>query len=287
LLDPQHLTKQYRSTKKLSSVSIRIFQKTITSYFQAHPRSMVWRETSDPYQIMVSEIMLQQTQVDRVKAKFDQFMAEFPTVQDLADAELSHVLSVWQGLGYNRRAISLKRCAEEVSTIHGGQIPASVESLESLPGIGSYTARAIAAFAFDRAEPLIETNLRAVFIYFFFHGQEQVSDREIMPLIIATLDRKNPREWYYALMDYGVMLKRKHRNPARRSNRHVKQSAFEGSNRQLRSLILRTVLESPGITLTDLLNRFGTDEDSTKRNLDAMVREGFMVENDGGYRIRK
>lgn len=286
LLDPHHLTEQYRSTKKLSSASIRIFQKAIISYFQAHPRGMVWRETSDPYQILVSEIMLQQTQVDRVKAKFDQFMAEFPTVQDLADAELSHVLSVWQGLGYNRRALALKRCAEEVSTVHGGQIPASVEALESLPGIGPYTARAIAAFAFNHAEPLIETNLRAVFIHFFFHGQEQVSDREIMPLIIATLDRKNPREWYYALMDYGVMLKRKHRNPARRSNRHVRQSAFEGSNRQLRSLILRTVLESPGMTPFDLAVNLRADEDSVRRNMVEMEREGFLECNNSEYRVR-
>ena len=125
-------------------------------------------------------------------------------------------------------------------------IPPYTDELESLPGIGPYTARAVAAFAFGIAEPLIETNIRTVFIHFFFHGRDKVSDREIMPLVAATLDRQNPREWYYALMDFGVRLKQLHPNPGRRSRHHVQQSRFEGSNRQLRSRLLRAVIASSG-----------------------------------------
>ena len=165
---------------------------------------MPWRTTRDPYSILVSEIMLQQTQVERVKTKYTEFLAAFPTIESLASSLLTDVLRTWQGLGYNRRAIALKRCAEEIVSRYSGQFPRDTAELETLPGIGPYTARAVAAFAFGMAEPLIETNIRTVFIHFFFHGRDRVSDREIMPLVARTLDRHNPREWYYALMDFGV-----------------------------------------------------------------------------------
>ena len=246
---------------------------------------MPWRTTDDPYRILVSEIMLQQTQVERVKSKYAEFLERFPTLAELAAAPLADVLQIWQGLGYNRRAIALKQCAGEIVSRYAGQFPRSIEELESLPGIGPYTARAVAAFALGIAEPLIETNIRTLFIHFYFHGRDQVSDREIMPLVTATLDRNNPREWYYALMDYGVWLKQLHPNPSRRSRHHVPQSRFEGSNRQLRSRLLRAVIASPGISADKLAEGLGADRGDIERNLADMEREGFLSMSGSRYRV--
>lgn len=246
---------------------------------------MPWRETIDPYAILVSEIMLQQTQVERVRCKYTEFMSAFPDSATLAAAPLDQVLRIWQGLGYNRRAIALQRCAQTIETDFLGIFPLDISQLESLPGIGPYTARAMAAFAFGVAEPLIETNIRTVFIHFFFHEREGVTDREIMPLVAATLDRKNPREWYYALMDYGVHLKGLHPNPGRRSRHHQRQSRFEGSNRQLRSRILKTVLEYGKITRTQLSDLSGISEDLACALADDLCREGFLEKNQLSYRV--
>jgi A/G-specific adenine glycosylase len=188
-------------------------------------------------------------------------------------------------LGYNRRAVALKRCAEEIEGRYGGQFPRQVHELESLPGIGPYTARALAAFAFGVAEPFIETNIRAVFIHFFFHGRDKVSDREIMPLVAATLDRQNPREWYYALMDFGVLLKQLHPNPGRRSSHHVRQSPFEGSNRQLRSRLLRALIAGHGGSAAELAGQLGAEPGEVERNLADMEREGFLRQTGNRYMV--
>jgi A/G-specific adenine glycosylase len=285
LLDPAGLTRRYHNSGKLSPAGIHTFQKTIIERYLANPRPMPWRTTRDPYSILVSEIMLQQTQVERVKAKYTEFLSAFPTLAALAAAPLEAVLLTWQGLGYNRRAVALKRCAEEIVSRYGGRFPRELDELESLPGIGPYTARAVAAFAFGTAEALIETNIRTVFIHFFFHGRDKVADREIMPLVAATLDRQDPREWYYALMDFGVCLKQLHPNPGRRSSHHAPQSRFEGSNRQLRSRLLRAVLAGQGITAAELADELGAEREVVERNLADMVREGFLCQADSRYMV--
>ena len=282
---PESLTEILLGNGDLTPSSISSFQTRVYDHFRANPRPMPWRDTNDPYRILVSEIMLQQTQVERVKLKYAAFLHGFPTVHDVAAAQLADVLQLWQGLGYNRRAVNLKRCCEEISTFYAGHFPRTVDELQSLPGIGPYTARAVAAFAFGVAEPLIETNIRAVFIHSFFHGREKVSDREIMPLIAATLDRAHPRKWYYALMDYGVMLKQAHPNPGRRSSHHTQQSRFEGSNRQLRSRLLREVMTRSAVSLEDLIALAPADTDMVVSNLEALQREGFLVKRRGCYCI--
>ncbi len=286
LLDPLKLSLRYHTAGTLSPAGISSFRKTIRDHYHATPRPMPWRETDDPYAILVSEIMLQQTQVERVRGKYAEFLAAFPTVRHLADAPLPDVLLIWQGLGYNRRAIALKRCAEEIAGRFGGEFPHSTVELQSLPGISPYTARAVAAFAFGVAEPLIETNIRTVFIHFFFHGRDKVDDREIMPLVDATLDRKNPRQWYYALMDFGVHLKQLHPNPGRRSRHHAQQSRFEGSNRQLRSRLLRAVMATPGQSAAELTDQLGAERENVQRNLSDLQREGFLQQKDSRYVLR-
>ena len=285
MLDPEGLTRRYHNSGTLSPTDISTFQKAILDHFHANPRPMPWRTTQDPYNILVSEIMLQQTQVERVKAKYSEFLSGFPTFKDLAAASLTDVLRIWQGLGYNRRAIAVKRCAEEIVNRYGGQFPRKIDELESLPGIGPYTARAVAAFAFGVAEPFIETNIRTVFIHYFFQGHDKVNDRKIMPLVAATLDRQNPREWYYALMDYGVWLKQLHTNPGRRSRHHVQQSRFEGSNRQLRSRLLRAVISSPGISAAELADQLEVLRCDVERNLAAMEQEGFLYQTNSRYAV--
>jgi len=188
--------------------------------------------------------MLQQTQVSRVIPKYRLFLKNFPSVMSFHRASLRRVLRVWQGLGYNRRALHLKRLAAVVVRDHKGKLPSDESALDRLPGIGKGTAGAILAFAFNTPSVFLETNIRRTFIHFFFKNRRKVLDKEVLPLIEKTLDRKNPREWYSALMDYGAHLRSGYggqaiENPNRRSAHYAKQSPFRSSNRELRGRILR------------------------------------------------
>ncbi|HJV33770.1 A/G-specific adenine glycosylase [Geomonas sp.] len=261
------------------------FRQTVKEHYREQGRTLPWRETFDPYAILVSEIMLQQTQVDRVRDKYREFLAAFPSFHDLARAELSSVLSLWQGLGYNRRAVALRQCAVAVVERFGGTLPNDINDLQSLPGIGPYTARAVAAFAFGEPTPFIETNIRSVFIHHFFADQEQVHDSDLLPLIEITLDRDNPRDWYYALMDYGTMLKKSGANPGRRSAHHAIQSPFRGSNREQRSLLLKLILASPGISSAQLIESVPAKGNNLLKNLRQLKQEGFIREHDDKYWI--
>ncbi|HEV7702080.1 MAG TPA: A/G-specific adenine glycosylase [Candidatus Paceibacterota bacterium] len=221
------------------------FQQIIWAHYKNNKRDFPWRKTRDPYKILVSEIMLQQTQALRVVPKYISFLKKFPTVKALAKAKLKDVLGEWQGLGYNRRALYLKRCAEKIEKDFRGKFPKDLKILQTLPGIGPATAGDIMAFAWNQPAIIIETNIRSVFIRFFFKDKKRkkkISDKEITPLIEKTLDKQNPREWYFALFDYGAYLK-KTSNPSRKSIHHAKQSKFTGSYRQKRAHILRIILE--------------------------------------------
>ena len=176
------------------------FKKTVWAHYRKHRRDFPWRNTKDPYQILVSEIMLQQTQAPRVIGFYDRFLKKFPTASVLANAPLSTVLSLWRGLGYNRRALMLKRATK---TISDSGMPRTRKELEELPGVGPATAGAVLAYAFQVSTPFIETNIRRTFIHEFFPRRKNVSDEEILPLVEKSLKNVNPREWYYALMDYG------------------------------------------------------------------------------------
>jgi len=220
--------------------------------------------------------MLQQTQTERVGQKYGQFIASFPDFASLAHAPLREILKVWQGLGYNRRAVALKKVAQTVTTRFHGDLPSSPEALMSLPGIGRATACAICAFAFNEPVVFIETNIRRVFIHCFFQGQQGIKDTEILPLVAKTLDTSNPRKWYFALMDYGVILKKQYQNPNRRSAHYQRQPPFQGSNRQIRGMILRTLTAESPLSQREIEERLGKDPERVKGNLIQLQKEGFI-----------
>ncbi len=265
--------------------TIRSFRKLIYQHYHEHQRPMPWRRTKNPYRILLSEVMLQQTQVERVLVKYREFLDAFPDLLSLAKAPLAEVLRVWQGMGYNRRAISLKKLAELIVHEYQGKLSMDPEELVRLPGIGKYSASAIYTFATNKPTCFIETNIRRVYIHFFFGDREGIRDDEIMPLVEKTMDSKNPREWYYALMDYGVKLKKEVANPNRRSAHYARQSKFEGSNRQVRGVILKALLTTPGMTKASLKKELSRVPDNLDQILEGLVMEGFLKKTRGRLSI--
>lgn len=264
-------------TKKLSPQEIAHFQDKIISFYRENRRDFPFRDCDDSYKVVVSEFMLQQTQTARVVPFFERFVERFPTVQSLALAPLSEVLILWQGLGYNRRAKFLKNAADAVVERFNGKFPQTEEELQSLPGIGSYTAAAIIAFAFNKPVVIVETNIRALFIHLFFEAGETVADSALIPLVEQTLPKDNIREWYYALMDYGVEIKKKHKNPSRRSKHHVKQSAFVGSDRQKRGVLLRELIKNETLTADELCTLLKCDPKKAEKVAGSLEKEGLIV----------
>jgi len=249
-------------------------------------RDFPWRKVSDPYLILVSEVMLQQTQVARVLNYWEPFCVRFPTLDALAATDNAAVLEQWQGLGYNRRALALKRCAEICSERYQGILPETEAELLALPGIGAASAAGIRAFAFQYPGIYLETNVRAVFIHEFFPDVESVSDKEIMPLVEATCSQDNPRGWYYSLLDIGAHLKQQVQNPSRKSAHYARQSTFVGSRRQKRAELLRQVLAFPGIDSETLYLKLCEFEKQAGREIvssgifesliEDMLKEGFF-----------
>lgn len=270
----------------MTSHSFNDFKKIIWNYYSINGRLFDWRNVDDPYKVFISEVMLQQTQTYRVAPKYSQWILAFPDFLTLANASLKEVLLQWQGLGYNRRGMYLHCAAQEIIQKYNGNLPDDPNLLVDLPGIGKATAASICAFAFNKQTIFIETNIRAVYIHFFFSGKDNVHDNEILPLVAATVDTDNPREWYYALMDYGVMLKKTLVNPSRKSKHHHKQSKFEGSDRQIRGMILRILTKStdaiPKQKLTDMI---GKDHVRVQKIIDLMIEEKLICTMQNGLSI--
>ncbi len=234
-------------------------------------RDMPWRQNTDPYTVLVSEIMLQQTQVERVIPKFKQFMARFPTLHTLAKAPLADVLSVWSGLGYNRRAKFLHQAAKQAGT----KMPSTKSELMKLPGVGANTAGAIVTYSFNQPAAFIETNVRTVYFHHFFKNQPLVSDRELLAIVEETLDREHPREWYWALMDYGAFLKKQGVGRLDKSKHYKKQAPLKGSVREIRGLILKLLAVHPQ-TETELKTQVPHD-DRFPKALDSLLHDGLII----------
>ena len=275
-----------RSAPGLTPARVESFRALVWAHWRDHGRhDLPWRLTDDPYAVLVSEVMLQQTQVPRVLPKYVEWMAEFPTVDALAAAPLEAVLRAWQGLGYNRRAVALKRAAQIVSEEYGGVMPGDAQELERLPGVGPATAAGVVAFAYGAPAAYLETNVRAVYIHEFFGDADKVPDRDILPLLDATLDEQDPRQWFYALLDYGWWLKKTRPNPTRRSAHYTRQGAFEGSRRQKRSRMLRSVMQQPGADAADLGRDHGLPPGEAVALLEELASEGFLVARDDGWYV--
>jgi A/G-specific adenine glycosylase len=262
------------------------FAGRVWSHYDAHARDgLPWRQTTDPYRILVSEVMLQQTQVSRVIPKYAEFLDAFPDVRALAAAPLEDVLRVWRGLGYNRRALALKRAAGVIVSGCGGRVPDTLKGLIALPGVGHATAAQVLAFAYGVGVPFIETNIRSVYLHEFFGDADGVPDSAILPIVEATIDHARPREWFWALLDYGTHLKATGPNPSRRSRHHARQGRFEGSARQLRGRLLAALTEASGHTEAELTDAVGFEPERVSAALLALQSEGFVSSEDGRWRI--
>jgi len=291
MTDPQKTLTEFHTKIKngVTPESLRRFKTIIKSYYKKHGRPFAWRSDTSPYSILVSEIMLQQTQTKRVETKYDEWMKAFPNYKTLAKAPLSKVLKVWQGMGYNRRAIALQKAAHMILKDFDGQLPNNPDDLIKLPHVGPNTAGSIAAFAYNSPTVFIETNIRSVYIAFFFPSRTDVHDSEIIKLVEKTLDKKHARDWYYALMDYGVLLKRTLPNPNKKSKHYTKQSTFKGSNRQIRGALLRALNDKPQ-TVTQIIKKVEkdigeTDTEKVKKNLEVMGTEGFVKKIKRSYAL--
>jgi A/G-specific adenine glycosylase len=227
-----------------SSKKIEAFRRTVLHYWKESGRhDLSWRKTTDPYKILVSEVMLQQTQVPRVIEKYQEFLKKFPTPRHLARSDLGTILKIWSGLGYNRRGKYLHDAAKVILKKHGGIVPKDVLELRELPGMGPYTASAVRVFAFDLPDILIETNIRTVYIHHFFKDKKSICDVGLIPIATKASHHQDPRKWHWALMDYGAHLKRTGIRNNGQSKHYAKQSKFEGSLRQIRGTILRQLHE--------------------------------------------
>lgn len=250
-----HSTK--RLMEKLTLDQVSQFQSLIYDYYAANRRDFIWRQDVTPYKIVISEVMLQQTQTARVVPKFENWLQNFPDFASLAQASTHDVLTAWQGLGYNRRGLALLKIAQIVVDEYDGQLPNDPVVLQTFPAIGPNTAGSICAFAFNNPIMFIETNIRTVYTHTFFQGQSQITDKQLLPLITQTIDQNNPRDWYYALMDYGVHLKQNLPRINAASKHYTKQSKFEGSKRQVRGAIIKILTELKQVdqaTLVELLD---------------------------------
>lgn len=247
-------------------------------------RPMPWREDTQPYYVLVSEIMLQQTQVDRVIPKFLAFIEQFPTIQSLASAGLDEVLRLWSGLGYNRRAKFLHEAAKMVVHDFGGVFPNSAEELTKLPGVGANTAGAILAYSFNQPSVFIETNVRSVYFYHLFEGQEMVDDKILREVVTETVDHEHPREWYWALMDYGSFLKRSGAGLNNKSKHYKKQSPLKGSVREVRGMILKQLATRP-LSRQALQKQF--TDDRFDLALTGLLKDGLVQETNDTIQLTK
>ena len=261
---------------------VEAFQTQVLTWFASYGRDLPWRRTRDPYAILVSEIMLQQTQVPRVLPYFTKFMNAFPSVEALACATVGSVLRVWQGLGYNRRPVYLHRSAIDVVSRFGGQFPTSVESLESLSGVGRYTARAVACFAFETQVSLVETNIRKAIHYFVCQADGPLNP-DVENLAAQLLPSGNAWTWNQALIDFGAVFLSGAvpSRPVGSQRPSAKQSApFETSNRYWRGRIVAALCGYPLPVSTQTLIRElpeGRDEYRIRSLLADLESDGLVA----------
>ncbi len=276
--------KLYNKKKKIDAAIKMKFLSCIYDFYDSNYRHLPWRTADNPYYVLVSEIMLQQTQVARVIEKYSQFIKKFPTIESLATASFHDVLTVWQGLGYNRRAKYIWECAKVIVSQFNGKIPDNEIKLQKLPGIGKATAASIAIFAFNKPALYIETNVRSVCIYSFFDAEQQVSDKMIEPILKATIDTDNPKRFYNALMDCGTYIKQ-HYNYSRYSAHYKVQSPYHTSLRKIRGDIVRYLVHYGASHKNVLIQRLHYSPHKIEQALEALCKENMISEEKNIYMI--
>lgn len=269
------------------SLSIDEFIEIVSARGAELYRDFTWRNINDPYKVLISEIMLQQTQTARVEKYFERWLEKFPTIDALAAGSTQDVLELWQGLGYNRRALALKALANQIADERGGVLPIERDELLALPGVGPATAAGVRAFAYNQPADYLETNVRTVFLHEFWPEEEGIRDKEIYEVMAEVSKRVaahsiDARTWNYALLDYGAWLKKNFSNPSRRSKHHTRQSAYEGSRRQKRAALLKEVLRMPRLTVDELSDACGYESDVALDVLDSLCEEGFLALDEKG-----
>ena len=276
----------------LSKQQVAAFQIKILDWYELHQRDLPWRKIRDPYSILVSEVMSQQTQLSRVVPKYEAWMQRFPTVRDLAKASIAEVLQFWSGLGYNRRALNLKKTAEIITTNYRGTFPKTEKELMSLPGIGQYTARAVLCFAFDVQVAVVDTNVRKVIMTQILNsdysesglslsddksqfGEEKIDEKMFEEIATQLLPYGEAYKWNQALMDYAAAVLKKEKIPI------PKQSKFIGSHRYYRGQILKVLLQKKKVAMKDLgllikKDYTVSEKEWLEKLLEELVREGFV-----------
>ncbi len=280
----ERIRESYRKKKNIDATIKKKFLSCIYNFYDSNYRHLPWRNTDNPYHILVSEVMLQQTQVNRVIEKYSVFIKKFPTIEALAQGSLHDVLAVWQGLGYNRRAKYLWQAAQIIVSQYNGKVPDSQHELQKLPGLGKATAASVTIFAFNKPAIYIETNVRTVYIYSFFADNEKVSDTMIEPLVKVTLDTADPRKFYNALMDCGTYIKQ-HYNFSRHSLHYTVQTPYSTSLRKVRGDIVRYIVNNGAANSTMLAQNLGYTSEKIQEALTALCRENMVCEDNGVYMI--
>ena len=270
---------------------LRNFTGEVHSWYALNGRVFPWRETTDPYHILLSEMMLQQTQTQRVLPKYRLFLDLWPDFLTLSRASLTDILLAWKGLGYNRRAKALKQIAQRTHE-WGYTLPPDYETLLQLPMVGPATASALMAFSYGEPAIYLETNIRRVILHYFFQDEPSVHDRSIVGVLSSLSQLQDDhRHWYYALMDIGVQLKASGINPNRRSLHYSRQTPFEDSSRQVRSTVLDIITTGGGQVIDDLDAALSFSRDRIVSALESLIADGILVsETSGGetlYRIRE
>jgi A/G-specific adenine glycosylase len=268
-------------TLEIDPKRIVAFQTKIMDWWKANTRDLPWRKDPSPYKVLVSEVMLQQTQVNRVIPKFDEFMESFTTIESLARAETKQLLQVWSGLGYNRRAVWLKEAARQI--IERKKFPQSSEELQKLRGVGPYTSRSVLIFAFNRDLAAVDTNIRRVLIAEGF-ATEEMSEKQLQSIAEAVLLKGRSRDWHNALMDYGSQVMTSSNTGISPTS---KQSCYEGSSRQVRGVVIRALTGTPELALGEIMKLLDCNMNESELGLimTQLVNDG-LVEMTGNSRYR-
>ncbi|MEA2070366.1 MAG: Fe-S cluster assembly protein HesB [Asgard group archaeon] len=263
----------------LSPEKIKQFQEKIFSWWKENKRELPWRKTKNPYHIMIAEVMLQQTQVSRVIDKYKEFLEEFPTLSELANASTAHVLKVWSGLGYNRRALWLLEAAKKIKEKE--TFPTTIKELRNLKGIGSYTSRSILIFAFNQSIVTIDTNIRRILIAEGF-ADEDMSEKELLIIAKDLLPRGRSRDWHNALMDYGSLVKTSANTGVKPSSN---QKKYQGSDREYRGKIVKYLTQKSSLTKKELLKNCKIPKNKIDVVLASLIKDGLIHKKNQKYML--